>query len=188
MSYEHENQNRLSPLEQTLGGFVPAAPRVDRDRLMFLAGQASAGPSVVGSRSVGGRSWYWPASSAVLAATSLALAIALVTRPAPQPLIVQVPAPAPVQPSEAVPAPVTPREPAPAPRQWALTAAQPAAGESYVKSRELALRMGLDALGAPRSSGSSSATSGTYRSLLEGLAGGAPAAASSPKSESLHNM
>src|SRR5678815_4587472 len=71
-----------SPLEQSLASFAPAPAQLDRDRLMFLAGQASVpecGPLAPrgGNHS---RHWLWPASTATLAATSLALAIALFTR------------------------------------------------------------------------------------------------------------
>jgi hypothetical protein len=75
--------------ESLLKGFVPASSGIDRDRLMFLAGRASAlaeAERPQPSRSVkagGDRAWVWPAATAVMSATSLALAIALVVRPAP---------------------------------------------------------------------------------------------------------
>ena len=64
----------LAGLERQLSELRPAAPRVDRDRLMFAAGQASATrpkwlvePSWLGAR-------FWPTAAATLAAASIALA------------------------------------------------------------------------------------------------------------------
>src|SRR5262245_24697630 len=122
MSLQHENHqpHELTPaqqaaVERVLAAVSPAPPRIDRDRLMFLAGAASAtatGPRPVasGRRQPPDRTedalndlpargdptgkltlharLLWPATSAVLGATSLVLAIALLIRPAPAEKIV----------------------------------------------------------------------------------------------------
>jgi hypothetical protein len=75
--------------ESLLKVFEPAASGINRDRLMYLAGRASAlaeaaTPQPSHSLKVGGdRAWIWPAATAVMSAISLALAIALLVRPAP---------------------------------------------------------------------------------------------------------
>src|SRR5438046_1081655 len=102
MSDEHLNDNVNSratdPLAAALASFTPAAGRIDRDRLMFLAGQASAmasggcqapGNSDSSSNLMTGKLTHparlaWPASTAALAATALALAIMLGLRSEPK--------------------------------------------------------------------------------------------------------
>jgi hypothetical protein len=209
MSDEHEIQNQsdgaVSPIEQALARFVPAAPRLDRDRLMFLAGQASAlasgqqlasggcespdnfdrshssdiGKLTLPARRMrgSGRAWLWPASTAALAATSLALLIALVARPAPQTQIVyrarliEVPVPT----APATRADVASHDPSsPAPPLAAgvrpdRTAAAAASNGNYLRSRDVALRLGLDALGSGPRTGEEAAPAPTYRDLLEVL-------------------
>src|SRR5687767_6318887 len=91
---EHrENPHDLKPVEQTLAAFAPRAPQLDRDRLMFLAGAESVQGSGFGVQGSGVTvpvitksrgSWVWPAATAAMAATSLALAVALFLRPEPR--------------------------------------------------------------------------------------------------------
>ena len=170
MSHEHEPAE-LAAVEQALGSVVPTPPRIDRDRLMFLAGVASATPGSAGASPspIGptqARTWLWPASTAALAATSLALALALILRPDRPERIVYVdrPATSPISP----PAPRTSAQPtltiAVAGRQ------QPSdlPANNYVRSRDVALRLGLDALGSPASNGGS-LPAPTYRTWLESL-------------------
>ena len=196
MSHEHERRephpDSLTPIEQALAGFTPSAPRLDRDRLMFLAGQASAEgrESEIGSRKAdvhppsNAGAWLWPASTAVLTATSLALLIALVARPAPQPQIVYLDRLSITETGDATKQPASPAArdsvaetalPGPAPR---LAAARlPAIPEdNYLRSRDVALRLGLDALGSGPGADGHSSPAPTYRELLETLSGsGSPA-------------
>lgn len=186
--HRREDADELKPVEQTLAAFAPAAPRLDRDRLMFLAGAASArGPAEIapvergGSRRVDAaakRAWLWPAAATALAATSLALGIALFVRPQPQVRVVYVHPPA-------APSPVSDRvataavEPATKPvassirdqphLPRAAIASPDIPANNYLRSREVALRMGLDALGSPRSSGDGQASASTYFDWLAGL-------------------
>jgi hypothetical protein len=104
-----------------------------------------------------------------LAATSLALAIVLVTRPTPDARFVYR--------DREVPVAGTPQSVAAPPSTLAGTPQRalgtaPAAtipADNYVRSREVALRLGLDALGNWSSSGGNGgdAPSPTYGSLLE---------------------
>ncbi len=195
MSCEHQNDrpDELTPaeqawegeapaepfaaIEQTLAGLSPAPPRIDRDRLMFLAGAASATsdlrPPIPVSRPPNS-AWLWPASTAALAATSLALAIALLVRPAPAERIVYLPQPrrAPSMAASAVArggheratvGPLRQQGPSSAVRTVRNTAPAP----NYVRTRDVALRLGLDALGSFPGSGDVDVAAPTYRSLLE---------------------
>jgi hypothetical protein len=192
MSDERESSTGLNPIEQALRSFAPIAPQLDRDRLMFLAGRANAegrgllAPSMGNlSRSERATRWLWPASSAALAATSLALAIALFTRSTPQPQLIVRDAPA----SAVAPqSPVSNGDTAPR-RQYAtaLPRPAPANSESYLKTREVAFRMGLDALGSPPSGGSELSPGTTYIELLEALAAPPAGPAASP-AERFPNM
>ena len=185
MSSEHDNASpdELTAVQQALAALAPAPPRLDRDRLMFLAGVASASgghepTGIVGlplspevqNRGVTGKLTLparvaWPASSAVLAATSLALALALVARPVSPVQIVYRDRPA----STVAPVTATPTQP-----QQPLVAALPVdqspiaiPAENYVRTRDVALRLGLDALGGGPGSGGQFTPAPTYRSLLE---------------------
>ena len=197
MSHESENHKpdfgAVSPIEQTLANFVPARPQTDRDRLMFLAGQASveagkqepvvSGQWPVADMVVHRRNgvWLWPASSAVLAATSLALLVALLTRAVPQPQVVYRDRLVTVAPVEAA------KQSASRPATYEVSAdVRPAVWRpsaipqnNYVHVRDVALRLGLDALGAAPAVSDRSAPAATYREILESLVPGdqQPAAA-----------
>src|SRR5205823_3631606 len=113
-------QNAGDPdrLAAALASLTPVAARIDRDRLMFLAGQASTTASSVASggcqapgtlaassNPITGKLTHparlaWPASTAVLAATALTLAIMLWLRPAARIEIVYVQRPASSSPSD----------------------------------------------------------------------------------------
>lgn len=165
MSHENNQQNPVDALERALARFSPAPPRLDRDRLMFLAGQASAlgSPShgasdkvvlstqysVLGTQNASatrrGR-WLWPISTAALAATSLGLAVALWLQPQPRMVIVerQLPAPAATEVSPAVESDEFVAVPEPGRREPVVSRLPP---DNYLRTREVALRMGLDAIG-----------------------------------------
>ena len=79
-SHEHPLPAELAALERHLAALTPAAPRVDRDRLMFAAGRASAmaggSPSV--ARPQPPTVWLWPAATALMTAATILLATMLV--------------------------------------------------------------------------------------------------------------
>ena len=84
---ESTSDPKLAALEKSLTALVPVPGRIDRDQLLFRAGQAS----------VRTRPWLWPTSTALLAVVATVLGTALVMRPAPAPVdrIVYVPVPQP---------------------------------------------------------------------------------------------
>jgi hypothetical protein len=86
---EHEIASELAALERQLRGMTPAGARVDRDRLMFVAGQAAGSASVETGRD--GRAMYdragrpvhtvghfWPAATFTMTAATLLLATMIV--------------------------------------------------------------------------------------------------------------
>ena len=187
MSHEFSSNNQiprdLKPVEQTLAALSPQPPRIDRDRVMFLAGAASVqGSEVRGQRSEVAKikgAWTWPAATAALAATSLALAVALVVRTNAPPQIVYVDRPAPAAPAMRPQVAVQP-EPSPNLQATATDSALPrpaprsarapqVPADNYLRSREVALRMGVDALGTPRATGGGAASPLTYFDWLAGL-------------------
>jgi hypothetical protein len=70
------NLDPLTALEAALAALVPRADRLDRDRLMFLAGQAS--------RDTRHARWPWPAAFAAMTAVAAGLLVALVIESRPQ--------------------------------------------------------------------------------------------------------
>jgi hypothetical protein len=129
----------LTALEAALASLTPAPGRIDRDRLLFRAGQAS----------VTRRRWLWPASTGLMASAAATLCFLLLARPDPAPVerVVFVR----VEPPEA-PAPKTASSP-PASRETAPSlAAEDTAGAtqvSYFRLQDQVLRWGLDALPSP---------------------------------------
>lgn len=147
---------------------------------MFLAGVASATPGSAGVSPSQTRAWLWPASTAALAATSLALAMALLVRPEPPQRIVYLDRPA-TNPA----APLAPRMPEPPLVARAIvgrSAPTELPANNYVRSRDVALRLGLDALGSPAIGGGGNLPAPTYRSWLESFV--APTPRTSPATES----
>jgi len=171
MSHENERPGDLAAVEQALAGFSPLPPQLDRDRLMFLAGRANALATDKPALRLP-PTWLWPASTATLAATSLALALALAFPAASPPTIIYrdrlVVAPVAEQQGqpELTRATITPVAPLPRDHEQRDHDQREITG-SYLKSRELALRMGLDALGSPTYSTAPASVS-SYRDLMFG--------------------
>jgi hypothetical protein len=195
------NADSIKPVERLLAEFSPAAPHVDRDRLMFLAGRASAegGRSEVGDGgsevgdvhlSVRGRSgWAWPVATAALAATSLALAIALAIQPPPRTQIVYRDQPSESKASDkpsAITQPVRPDVPA---EHFTTPALAYVPQDNYLRKRDVALRMGLDALGGSINRDTMSAGGFSYGELLQGLGEvSSPATGGPARAENFFNM
>jgi len=72
----------LAALEGRLAGLQPAALNLDRDRLMFAAGQAAAEAKykLVTPHVGGANRWFWPSATALMTAASVMLAAMLVWR------------------------------------------------------------------------------------------------------------
>jgi hypothetical protein len=169
----------------------PTQPQIDRDRLMFLAGRASAvGESTqysvlstgcsgdlyhpVRTRATTGYgNLLWPAAASVLAATSLGLAITIAVRAVPSPPLIVVREAAPAQGDADAHAAQSPKDVVPSRRIVAppVVAAALAPGENYLRTREVAFRMGLEALGSPGTTLRTDVP--TYREMLENIAAAA---------------
>ena len=134
------NEDRLSEemqaVERALVSLKPAPSRVDRDALMFRAGQASARH----------RDRLWPLTSLAMALLAVTFGALLVMRPAPEPTerIVYV--------TQAVPQPEPVKRSfeGAAARDWAAAAApearRPLGEWSYGRLRDKVLAEGVDAL------------------------------------------
>jgi hypothetical protein len=137
----------LRAIESALGGFIPVPSRLDRDKLMFQAGAASA-------RSAARRRWVWPSIAATLTAALVFESLALAVRPGPRVVerVVVVHEPVPGTATSAARAEAIPN-PAPAdfvsearsPVQLPLAVSWPVTSD-YQRIQELVLLLGLDAL------------------------------------------
>jgi hypothetical protein len=68
---ESTTDPKLAALEKSLSALTPAPGRIDRDQLLFRAGQAS----------MKGRVWLWPSATALVTLVAVGLGIALAQRP-----------------------------------------------------------------------------------------------------------
>ncbi len=124
---EQTHDAELAGFERALKALAPTPGRIDRDALMFQAGQASAPRA----------GWRWPAATVALASTAIAFgtlwqqrpAVVVVDRPVPQLVYVE----APVRDPE-------PLTPAPTLENG------PVAQTGYVRLRNDVLRWGVDAM------------------------------------------
>jgi hypothetical protein len=71
--------SELQSFEAALSQLRPNPAAIDRDRLMFLAGQASVQGKAVAEQRSTLPGWFWPASSAVMTGVAAALLFLLVT-------------------------------------------------------------------------------------------------------------
>ena len=74
----------LKAVEAELAGLRPRTDRLQRDRLLYLAGQASLGGPSARRTAVPGVHWGWPAAVAAVSAVAATLLVMLLSRPAPQ--------------------------------------------------------------------------------------------------------
>ncbi|MCI0464802.1 MAG: hypothetical protein L0Z62_48375 [Gemmataceae bacterium] len=128
----------LRRLEAALATLTPRVDTLDRDRLMFQAGQAS----------VPRRGWLWPCTSAALAAVSVALG-GMLLRPGPRIVehVVYLPRP------EAAPLPAPLVETARTDPDPGATASAESEGwptdNAYFRLQQHLFRWGLDGLPPP---------------------------------------
>jgi len=81
MSAEEENRlDDLKEIEAALASLVPRGDRLSRDRLMFLAGQASVARRGQDG-AVRAARWAWPSAFAAMSAVAASLLVALLVRP-----------------------------------------------------------------------------------------------------------
>ena len=124
---------RLNEVAAALAALTPRPPALDRDRLLFRAGRASAP-----------KPWMWRLTAAASTTLAAVLGVLLVIRtaaiPLPEIIYVRV-EPAPAPPVPAAPSiPIEAAPPAP-PDSWPSTA--------YTRMEDQVLRWGLDGLAEP---------------------------------------
>ena len=135
----------LRAVEDYLTGLAPAAPELSRDRLLYEAGRRSAGP---------GRAW--PAATLVFAGLAVAMGVRDYTRPEPVPQWVErvVYLPADENPpvgrvESSRPAVSTPTPDGGSRRLDPPYGRPNPPSDDYLRLRDQALRLGVDALPAP---------------------------------------
>lgn len=150
MSYEQHNaaDPKLNAIEQALGALAPSRSRLDRDQLMFRAGQAAARPSPGGRR-------LWIAVAAGTGLIALGEAAMLAQRPIPQIIerVIVVREREPAAPT--VVAPVQPSL-AQAPAFRTFGAPPPFGPTAYERLTSQVFRYGLDGLNPPSARGNAS--------------------------------
>ena len=142
---------KLSALERSLAALVPVPGRIDRDHLLFAAGQAS----------VRHRHWFWLTVTAGLAIVACGLGTALALRPAPTTIerIVYVPVPQPTSLPEAARHEMVASASSSHPDPSAMSGEEIWAGSGgYLQQRNFAIRWGVDALPPPPPLASASQT------------------------------
>jgi hypothetical protein len=171
-SFRDDFPPELKPFEAALGSLIPASSRVDRDRLMYLAGAASATEAAgAATRQPNGRIHFrgilWPCAAAAMLLVSLGLGAVLTFREPAERLVY-------------IDRPPTHQDPSAAPNLAApagdvetrFAAAQSSADASYLALREQVLRLGVNALDAPSHEASGSRhTDDRNRALLNQLLG-----------------
>jgi hypothetical protein len=179
MSSEEFSQD-VNDVERVLRTLRPASPQLDRDRLMFLAGQASAGSAAPTNAARARPSIFWPSAAAAMTLVSLGLGTTLALRPS---VVIERVVQAPVVQREAVkedpPLPIAP--PAESPRaiaestvtRWEVATAAPRGGAEYLRLRDQAIARGIDFVGALSptggAAGASSDDTESQQNLLDDL-------------------
>jgi len=128
---------KLAALEKSLSALVPVPGRIDRDQLLFRAGQAS----------VRRPQWLWPCATALVSVIAVGLGTALMVRPGPR-VIERVVF---VSPESQAPASDSTGS-ASLPNATAVQTKTESSGElwansaGYVQQRDQAIRWGVEAL------------------------------------------
>ncbi len=132
----------LTALEAALGDLVLRPAGVDRDAVLFRAGQVAAP-----------RRWFWPCATLAASAAAVVLGVLLALRPAPEvrERIVYVPAPAHRAPerTQGADALRSPEQGADAPRSPDADPSAPVYSSPQRRLEEHLFRWGLDGLGDP---------------------------------------
>jgi hypothetical protein len=135
MSSEREHPE-LAAIEAALHSLAPAPAPLDRDRLMFLAGQAS----------VLRRRWLWCGSGAGVAAAIAAVVFIAGVRAKPETAVRVVYVPVPPAPGASVQERVTAVSPKAAVASASDAAAWDSGGAGYLRLQRQALRVEFEAL------------------------------------------
>ncbi len=161
---EEKRIGDLKEIEAALASLVPRGDRLDRDRLMFLAGQASVVRRGPDGAARAGR-WAWPSAFAAASAVAASLLVALAMRwgPGSDNRVAQVPSPP--QPTTAG---LQPPAPSPTVTFQAASPRWPPARDAYHQLLARVLDRGLDAWRTPAGNGGTmtGAAPATYREML----------------------
>ena len=170
MSREENEAQDLNAVAAALSSLVPSTGRLDRDRLMFLAGEAA------GLSHLRARRWPWPAAFSTMSAVAATLLAMLLIRPEAQVIehIVRVPAEPEVVADTAANTAVVRAD---APERVDQGQPERAANDrhptdnDYLRLRDRVLSLGLDSWTSGRStSGAAPAdTPSNHRQLLESV-------------------
>ena len=168
MSNDKNNEELTRDTERLLQSFAPRGGELDRDRLMFLAGQAIDTAGQASSGTVVLRApWFWKAATAGMTTVAAVLLVALVMRSEPAERIVIQEKIVYVQqsPPAESPANVTLVD---RPKAVPATPLAHSPEGHYLRARDLLIAGSIDAASAPayRSGGAASSPS-SYRDLLE---------------------
>jgi hypothetical protein len=133
---EEPQDHELSRLQAALRRLTPRPANIDRDRVLYEAGQAAAR---------GNRLWAWAAFGMTVLASCLAMVMVLRSAAEPMRHVVHLPAPAPapVRPAPSVPAPDELREVLLFTEPAGAAAAPEPDEYSYLRMHEAAMRTGL---------------------------------------------
>jgi len=155
---ESTSDPKITALEKSLTALVPVPGRIDRDQLLFRAGQAS----------VRTRPWLWPTSTALLGIVVCVLGTALALRPAPATVerVVYVPG-RPFADTSTATAPSTVTSPSSPGVSSSIADARNVWSSSpeYLQQRNQAIRWGVEAL-PPAPAVASSMQTPTVESML----------------------
>jgi hypothetical protein len=208
MSSEEELSPELKSFEAELASLSARTDRLDRDRLMFLAGQASAAQKPAAGR-LFGSAWAWPVALGAMTTVAATLLVALLVQPQPEIVerLIEVPSERPnravagIDDRRAGASDRSERQPSPSPQEFTVPAPPPGrlvsvydgprgqadwtllpAKAPYAQLRDQVLARGLDwwTPSPIRSSDPERAAApATYRNVLESLLG-QPGAGKSP--------
>lgn len=178
-----DDQDRLSAADQQveslLQSLVPAAPAIDRDRLMFEAGWQAALASLERAPRTSAHRYGWPAATALATAASVMLAVMLVREPQQVESVAQTAQREEIETVEVDPAPPTPDAEAldeprlvrsPSPLPWPFRNVS-LGGDTYLAVRSAVLETGVSSLRSPEptmsSSGETIRPPATMRNLMD---------------------
>jgi hypothetical protein len=189
MSREEIQAQDLKAVEAALASLAPSTGRLDRDRLMYLAGEAAAlsrfaqskpAPSHIAQTvsTVRGRvplrRWAWPAAFSTMSAVAATLLAMLMSRPEPAviPQIVYVPVDQPTAVDDSTESSMagseTPIQVGPRHKEQMGNERRPAEGD-YLRLRDQVLALGLDSWSSGRSAGGAAQADAppSHRQLVE---------------------
>ncbi|HEV3003234.1 MAG TPA: hypothetical protein VGX78_02190 [Pirellulales bacterium] len=173
MSREENETQDVKAVEAMLSSLAPSTGKLDRDRLMFLAGEAAALARLPLARAPL-RRWAWPAAFSTMSAVAATLLALLVSQPEPTVIerIVHVPAGQPsaagVPTKDFVSGAETPNRVEAQRQELPANDRAPTQGD-YLRLRDQVLALGLDSWSPGRSAGAAAPADApqSHRQMVE---------------------